>query len=111
MSPQARMPLTADAIDAYLEENQALIDAILAHQNRGNFRACVTYQLRLQQNLLYLGMDVDRKAVVRPLALRKEPATADGTVGDDSPRPPDGDGADVPNGVVNGGGGGDGGDR
>jgi hypothetical protein len=43
----------------YLDENQALILAILENQNLNNLEQCAAYQGRLQQNLMYLAAIAD----------------------------------------------------
>lgn len=58
--------LTAQAIDEYLEENAALLRAAASAQQKGNVRAALSYSLRLQQNLLYIGMHAERFAEPGP---------------------------------------------
>ncbi|KAG8462661.1 hypothetical protein KFE25_004637 [Diacronema lutheri] len=58
--------LTAQGVDEYLEENAALLRAATAAQHKGNVRAALTYSLRLQQNLLFLGIHADRFGDPRP---------------------------------------------
>ena len=43
----------------YLDENQALILAVLENQNLNNLEQCAAYQARLQQNLMYLAAIAD----------------------------------------------------
>jgi hypothetical protein len=60
--------LTSQAVDEYLEENGVLLDAIQSAQQAGNMRASLSYMLRLQQNLLFLGVHADRFGEPKPLA-------------------------------------------
>lgn len=71
------MELGSQAVDEYLEENEALIRAAAGAQQNGNVRAALCYSLRLQQNLLYLGMQADRFGEPSPNPpLRREDAAA-----------------------------------
>ncbi|KAJ1634196.1 hypothetical protein T492DRAFT_975279 [Pavlovales sp. CCMP2436] len=63
--PQAPT-LTSQAIDAYLEENAALLEAMHAAEALGNVRAALAYAVRLQQNLLHLGVHADRYGEPQP---------------------------------------------
>mmetsp|Transcript_1811 Transcript_1811/g.11056 ORF Transcript_1811/g.11056 Transcript_1811/m.11056 type:complete len:125 (+) Transcript_1811:412-786(+) len=52
-------PVSTDTIQKYLDENQALIIAIVENQNLGKLNECAQYQARLQQNLMYLAAIAD----------------------------------------------------
>lgn len=52
-------PVSTETIQKYLDENQALIVAIVENQNLGKLNECAQYQARLQQNLMYLAAIAD----------------------------------------------------
>jgi len=52
-------PVSTETIQKYLDENQALIIAIVENQNLGKLNECAQYQARLQQNLMYLAAIAD----------------------------------------------------
>ena len=68
--------LTPSAVAQYLEENDALLEAILENQNAGRLDACIHYQLQLQQNLIHLAADADEQPGLQRLTLQREPAAS-----------------------------------
>lgn len=53
--------LTTEAIQNLLEENQALINVIIANQSRGKYDACAVHRQKLQQNLTILATMQDQQ--------------------------------------------------
>eukprot|EP00467_Chlorarachnion_reptans_P014649 CAMPEP_0114494960 /NCGR_PEP_ID=MMETSP0109-20121206/4942_1 /TAXON_ID=29199 /ORGANISM="Chlorarachnion reptans, Strain CCCM449" /LENGTH=68 /DNA_ID=CAMNT_0001672055 /DNA_START=55 /DNA_END=261 /DNA_ORIENTATION=- len=55
--------LTTDLVEKYVAENSILIDAIKQQLNSGKMKEAAQYQMKLQQNLIYLATiaDVDPK--------------------------------------------------
>jgi len=53
-APVASKPLESSDVQRYLDENQALLAAIVENINKGRAEEASTLQLRLQRNLLYL---------------------------------------------------------
>lgn len=53
--------LTTEAIQSLLDENEALLQAILSNQNQGKLDACVAIQQKLQQNLSMLATVADQQ--------------------------------------------------
>jgi hypothetical protein len=93
MTSRIAPTLTSQAVEAYLEENAALLEAVHAAEASGNVRAALAYAVRLQQNLLHLGVHADRYG--EPLApIRPVPAPVVGmpirvgAVPGAPPRPP-----------------------
>ena len=68
----SRRAPTAEEIEQYLAENTLLIEAILQNQNAGRLHECVSYQLQLQQNLLYLATYADQHPSLQPLVFALE---------------------------------------
>lgn len=60
-SDRSGQPLTSELIQSHLDENQLIIAAILENQNLGKLQAALQYQLKLQQNLLYLAAMADQQ--------------------------------------------------
>eukprot|EP00873_Tetraselmis_striata_P000101 jgi/Tetstr1/420365/TSEL_011484.t1 len=51
-NPPPPAMITTEQIQQHLEDNKALINAILEHQNQGRLQECIPYQQKLQQNLM-----------------------------------------------------------
>ena len=47
---------------SYLDENELVLESIHGNLNAQNLEACAAYQMRLQENLLYLASLVDMQA-------------------------------------------------
>ena len=52
--------MQTDVIDAYLDENQLLVEAVAQAQNRGRLHDAVHYQIKLHQNLIHLALAADQ---------------------------------------------------
>jgi len=59
-------PLTTDRIQKYLDENQQFILAIFENQNMGKIAEVAKYQVRLQQNMIYLAAIADFQPDPKP---------------------------------------------
>ncbi|GAB5360691.1 hypothetical protein AAMO2058_000648800 [Amorphochlora amoebiformis] len=55
----AHRQLTPQLIAKYLHENNVLIQAIYENQNLGKLKQASQYQMKLQQNLIYLATIAD----------------------------------------------------
>ncbi|XP_058104950.1 GRF1-interacting factor 2-like isoform X2 [Magnolia sinica] len=56
--------ITTEQIQKYLDENKKLILAILDNQNLGKLAECAHFQVKLQQNLMYLAAIADAQPQV-----------------------------------------------
>jgi hypothetical protein len=57
--PQAPPAISTELLQTYLDENQMLLEAIVQQQNHGKLQNTLQYQLKLQQNLLFLATLAD----------------------------------------------------
>ena len=66
-------PTAAGLRTQYIDENNRLIEVILENQNLGRLHECVQYQLKLQQNLIYLATYADEHPGLTPLPPPRQP--------------------------------------
>ncbi|CAL8469221.1 g8762 [Coccomyxa elongata] len=67
---------TTEVVQQYLEDNESLIRTILECINAGRVEDAVTYQQRLQQNLMWLAGIADSQAPPTPSASAPAPGSA-----------------------------------
>ena len=58
--PKPQPVLSSDMIQSYLDQNQLFIAAIVENQSMGKLQAAMEYQIKLQQNLLFLASLADQ---------------------------------------------------
>eukprot|EP00466_Bigelowiella_natans_P001536 jgi/Bigna1/139949/aug1.53_g14657 len=58
-SQRLQQQLTSDLVEKYLHENDILLRAIYEHQSQGKTNEASSYQMKLQQNLIYLATIAD----------------------------------------------------
>ena len=60
----------------YLDQNQLFISAIVENQSMGKLAAAMEYQIKLQQNLLFLSSLADQPQQQPPQQQQQQSATA-----------------------------------
>ena len=58
--PKPQPVLSTEMIQSYLDQNQLFIAAIVENQSMGKLQASMEYQIKLQQNLLFLASLADQ---------------------------------------------------
>lgn len=77
--------MKTDDIDAYLDENQLLVEAIAQAQNRGRLHDAVHYQIKLHQNLIHLALAADQSPHLQAMHIHPPDDTPEHT---DAQNPP-----------------------
>ena len=83
--------MQTDVIDAYLDENQLLVEAVAQAQNRGRLHDAVHYQIKLHQNLIHLALAADQSPHLQRMDINPPDDTPEHA---DAPNPPSPSGDD-----------------